>query len=349
MHPFALPLLALVLALAACKEEQAPEAVLPAASEDDDAGRPPRDGDRPNRRDRKADRGRKAERGRRAAARAAAEGENQADAPGEGGDAGVVGEEISTTPQAVFPPNIVDVGEQYYVRELGGLLTRLQTIMFDKYSLFVVGDAMAREAPLTWARRVLDIGTGTGALGLVALAHGAGRVVGTDLDPLAVENAALNARNLGLSDRFEARLVPASDPGAWSVVRPGEQFDLILSDPPQATRAGMTRAFPEAGADDRGAKEHYYSRDTGGALLTSLVTGLDAHLTPTGRAWILLKAKPAKDLLEDLVSRNGLESRALYVAEEEFRKHTDDRRLGEVPEGLRPELAVLYEVRRRAR
>lgn len=41
---------------------------------------------------------------------------------------------------------------------------------------------------------VLDIGTGTGILGIVALKEGARKVIGIDTDPLAVENAAYNAK-----------------------------------------------------------------------------------------------------------------------------------------------------------
>jgi len=52
--------------------------------------------------------------------------------------------------------------------------------------------------------RVLDVGTGSGILALVALALGAPRVRATDIDPDAVEVAQENASRNGLGDRLHA-------------------------------------------------------------------------------------------------------------------------------------------------
>ena len=49
---------------------------------------------------------------------------------------------------------------------------------------------------------VLDIGCGSGILGLCALCLGAGRAVGIDIDPLCAAVAAENAQNNGLSGKF---------------------------------------------------------------------------------------------------------------------------------------------------
>jgi ribosomal protein L11 methyltransferase len=69
---------------------------------------------------------------------------------------------------------------------------------------------------------VLDVGCGSGILGLAALRLGAGRVVGYDTDALAVEATARNAAANGLADRVEARrgsLPPA----------PTEAFPLVVA------------------------------------------------------------------------------------------------------------------------
>ncbi len=57
-------------------------------------------------------------------------------------------------------------------------------------------------------RTVLDVGTGTGILGIAAAMLGAGRVLGIDVDPKAVETAAQNARINGVGDRFESAVTP---------------------------------------------------------------------------------------------------------------------------------------------
>ena len=72
--------------------------------------------------------------------------------------------------------------------------------------------------------RVLDVGTGSGVLAVVALRLGATSVLATDIDPLAVrvahENAALNAVATGSGAPLEIRQgsVPAGVAGGFQVV-----------------------------------------------------------------------------------------------------------------------------------
>jgi ribosomal protein L11 methyltransferase len=53
--------------------------------------------------------------------------------------------------------------------------------------------------------RCLDVGTGSGILGLAALRLGADQVLGLDTDPVAVTAATANAAANDLADRFDAR------------------------------------------------------------------------------------------------------------------------------------------------
>jgi SAM-dependent methyltransferase len=59
---------------------------------------------------------------------------------------------------------------------------------------------------------VIDVGCGSGILGLVAARLGAGRVFGTDIMQEAVRVATENARRLGLADRTEFRAGNLFDP-----------------------------------------------------------------------------------------------------------------------------------------
>jgi ribosomal protein L11 methyltransferase len=53
--------------------------------------------------------------------------------------------------------------------------------------------------------RVLDVGSGSGILGIAALALGAGHVDALDTDPVAVEVTQENARRNGVEDRLAVR------------------------------------------------------------------------------------------------------------------------------------------------
>ena len=81
------------------------------------------------------------------------------------------------------------------------------------------------------ARRVLDCGTGSGALLLICLAELPGATgVGIDASPKALAVARENALALGLADRAEMVLADWTAPD-WSDSL-GGPFDLILANPP---------------------------------------------------------------------------------------------------------------------
>ncbi len=89
------------------------------------------------------------------------------------------------------------------------------------------------------ACRILDLGTGTGAICLALLQTvPQARGIGADISPDALSTASANAARNGLSDRFEAL---ASD---WfSAVSDG--FDIIVSNPPYIRSAVMATLEPE--------------------------------------------------------------------------------------------------------
>ena len=79
--------------------------------------------------------------------------------------------------------------------------------------------------------RILDLGTGSGAIALALLKESRkARATGADIAPAALEMAAYNARALDVSDRFEPLL---SD---WFANITG-RFDLIVSNPPYVPTA----------------------------------------------------------------------------------------------------------------
>jgi 16S rRNA (guanine966-N2)-methyltransferase len=79
-------------------------------------------------------------------------------------------------------------------------------------------------------RRVLDLFSGTGALGLEALSRGAERAVLVERERRALGLIAENARRCRLEARVE--LVPADVLDFLSGRPPSEPFELVLLDPP---------------------------------------------------------------------------------------------------------------------
>ena len=76
-------------------------------------------------------------------------------------------------------------------------------------------------------KRVLDMGTGTGILAILAVKLGADSVIATDNNPYAVSNAKLNVQRFGFSSMIEVR-----EPANLFDSVYGEKFDVILFNAP---------------------------------------------------------------------------------------------------------------------
>ncbi|MDT3400616.1 methyltransferase [Streptomyces sp. B1866] len=87
----------------------------------------------------------------------------------------------------------------------------------------LLAEAVRREARVAGSH-VLDVGTGTGALAILAARCGAARVDAVDISPSAVLAARLNARLSGLPVRVRRGGLPR--PAA------GRRFDVIVANPP---------------------------------------------------------------------------------------------------------------------
>lgn len=138
------------------------------------------------------------------------------------------------------------------------------------------------------AGRVLDCGTGSGALLLAILSHlPQATGIGIDRSPDALAIAGANARALGLSER--ARMVEAdwSQPGWDSNFAP---FDLILANPPyveaEADLAPSVLAFEPAGA--------LFAGPDGLNDYRVLIPQLPRLLAPGGAALIEIGARQAQ-------------------------------------------------------
>lgn len=85
---------------------------------------------------------------------------------------------------------------------------------------------------------VLELCSGAGQIGLLAVADSARRLVCVDVNPVAAELTLTNAFRAGLWARVEMRLGLIS-----GVLLPEERFPLIIADPPWVPRS-QTPRFP---------------------------------------------------------------------------------------------------------
>ena len=138
---------------------------------------------------------------------------------------------------------------------------------------------------------VLELCSGAGQIGLLAVAGSGRRLVCVDVNPVAAEYIAANAVAAGLRNRVEIRLGRIID-----TLAPRERFPLIIADPPWVPRAD-TRRFPEdpllaiAGGDD------------GMGVVRDCLAAIESHLGPGGVALLQLgpdgQAQAVADMLEE--------------------------------------------------
>jgi methylase of polypeptide subunit release factors len=167
---------------------------------------------------------------------------------------------------------------------------------------------------------VLEVGTGSGLVSLCCVQAGARTVIATDLNPAAVANARDNAATFGFDDRLEVRLVPRRDPGAWTVIRPDETFDFIISNPPWENQKPVS-------------VEQFALYDPDFQLLDSLVEGARRRLKPDGRMWLAYGCVTAIRRIQEVAAREALECRVL-----------DERKLEELPEVFLPGMLIELKV-----
>ncbi len=139
-------------------------------------------------------------------------------------------------------------------------------------------------------RRTLDLGTGCGIQALHAARH-SDRVTATDISARALAFTRFNAALAGIADRVDLREGSLLDP-----VR-GEQFDLVVSNPPfvitprtPASGSGSGSASGDGRGPDGPVVPLYEYRDagrTGDAVVSDLVTSVGDVLAPGGVAQLL--------------------------------------------------------------
>lgn len=169
----------------------------------------------------------------------------------------------------------------------------------------VIEAVLRREPDRSAARRVLDLGTGTGCLLLALLAElPAASGIGIDIAEGAVRTAARNAVGLGLADR--ARFFV----GDWATAVSGE-FDVILANPPYIATDALALLPREVachdpwraldGGDD-GLRSHRAIAEAASRLLSA--DGIFAAEIGAGQEDAVAAVMKANDLIVDGIEKD---------------------------------------------
>lgn len=147
--------------------------------------------------------------------------------------------------------------------------------------------------------RVLDLGTGSGAIALaVKNGHPTAQVTATDFSASALDMARANAERLQLELRFVQ--------GAWWAPLGDERFDLVLSNPPYiAPQDEHLAALKHEPLSALAAAEQ------GLADLRQIIAGAAAHLLPGGLL-LLEHGYDQAQAVADLLRQAGLDYRGCH-------------------------------------
>ena len=138
-------------------------------------------------------------------------------------------------------------------------------------------------------QRCLDLGCGTGLLGIQLALNGAQRVRAVDVDPAAVANTRTNAYRNRVDERLDAAVV---DVYPWT---PEERFDLIVASLDQDPADPIEAVSSHRRAD-------FWGR----GLLDQLIAKLDEALAPDGVAYLVQHSILSQQRTAKLLADRGL-------------------------------------------
>lgn len=164
----------------------------------------------------------------------------------------------------------------------------------------------ARELKKIVGRKsLLEIGTGTGIIAILCARAGAA-VTMTDINPVAIENARMNARRLGY-------ILPAVVSDVYDALSPAEIFDYIFWTHPFNDWDIQTDALLATGIDPR-----YRS-------LRKYIRGARTHLRPGGKLLLGTGDSANIDAIESIAGEYGYRLKLLAQSERPLGAGVDAR------------------------
>jgi release factor glutamine methyltransferase len=140
---------------------------------------------------------------------------------------------------------------------------------------------------------VLEIGAGCGLLSLEC-AHRGAHVICTDINPFAVQNI---QKNIEKNKEKLKGSVEVRQGDMFSVIKDNELFDVVFFNPPYLPTTKNERVGGWFDVATDGGRD--------GLLLSRrFLNGLRAHLTPSGRAYVVFSSLAKRSQLEQCLDRN---------------------------------------------
>ena len=152
------------------------------------------------------------------------------------------------------------------------------------------GVLLASSTDFPAARRILDIGTGTGVIALMlAQSHSEAYVDAVEIDEAAARTAESNFQASAFSDRL------CLHQGDFADMRPDAPYDLIVSNPPFYTNSLHN---PDA--------RKRLARHTDSSFFESLLAFVAGYLTDQGRLRLIIPTALADEEIAPMLPKYGL-------------------------------------------
>lgn len=167
---------------------------------------------------------------------------------------------------------------------------------------------LAENIPNLTGKTVVDLGTGSGILAIVASLQGAEKVYLLDTYDKAIQLARENGERNGVGDRLVH--LPIGD--AMLPLPVGEKVDVILSNPAQLP-------LPRQDRDN----SPFYAGPDGRSMIDALIREAPTRLSPSGNLLMTHTSLSNLDKSLDTLQENGLRPRILAERSIPFRPFID--------------------------
>lgn len=152
---------------------------------------------------------------------------------------------------------------------------------------------LAKNVKITRDSTVLDIGTGTGIQAINAAMQGAKKVVCTDINEKALENAKKNAGSLGLLEKLEFR-----KGNLFGCLKSKEKFDVMIFNPPYVPTE--EKKFSDLDGGKKG-------RD----VIDKFLEDFPAHLKQDGECFFLQTSLNGEKETRNKLGKKGFEAKKI--------------------------------------